>query len=579
MKNSYLSFLYYIMTYPGVNMKNNKLKIGLILDSEKLPAWSYRMIESLIQLNFIDIELVIDRREMKVCRNISEGERFLSRGVSNLFQKIDEVVGSTGTNLFKSSINHVEDACEEMGGERILSGIVKICACSSITNDNQERFLNESLNDIKRFDLDVIVYLGNRQPCGEILDIPKFGVWIHTHGKQHGCDINNLGFWEFMSKKEVTLTGLKVLSNKESLCGVLHQSTSSTNVFSVQDNASNSLWKLSTFVPLCLKRLFENGSNGYLKSLRKNRYLYGGYSSAKSNGEPNGYLKFYSLLLTLYRKTKHRLVKNRIHWGLMFNLGHTGHLDFSKFEKLVPDPSSNTGWADPFIVYRNNRYYIFFEEIVNRKGRLSYVEMNESGCLLTEPNTVLDLEYHLSYPFIFDFEGDTYLLPESGENLTLDLYRCKKFPNEWEHVTTILQGQGFYDATLFHYNDKWWLFTNIRPTKGASDWDELHLFYNDNLLDGRWIEHPMNPIISDVTTSRPGGAIFIHEGKIIRPSQNCSVRYGYGINFNEILVLNEHIYEERVLSQFNADWDPNIIAMHSYSKSKNLTVIDAQFID
>ena len=100
------------------------------------------------------------------------------------------------------------------------------------------------------------------------------------------------------------------------------------------------------------------------------------------------------------------------------------------------------------------------------------------------------------------------------------------------------------------------------------------MFYSESLNTENWIPHPLNPIISDVRKSRPAGNIFIHDGKLIRPSQNSSKRYGFGLKINEITILNENEYEEIEIESIEPDWDKQVIAIHTFNHLGNLTVAD-----
>jgi hypothetical protein len=115
----------------------------------------------------------------------------------------------------------------------------------------------------------------------------------------------------------------------------------------------------------------------------------------------------------------------------------------------------------------------------------------------------------------------------------------------------------------------------VREHEGASTWDELCLFYADDPLSESWRPHPMNPIVSDVRQARPGGPLFCRDGRIFRPSQNSSYRYGYGLNINEVLELSETGYRERVVERIEPNWDRNVQGIHSYSAIDGLAVVDA----
>ena len=130
------------------------------------------------------------------------------------------------------------------------------------------------------------------------------------------------------------------------------------------------------------------------------------------------------------------------------------------------------------------------------------------------------------------------------------------------------------DTTLFYHNDKWWLFTNIIENQGSSNLDELFLFFSDDFITNSWVPHPRNPIISDVKKARSAGNIFVKNGRIIRPSQNSSLRYGYGIKLNEIKILNENEYEEIEIDSIEPNWDSKILGTHTINNSGNLSIID-----
>ncbi len=82
-------------------------------------------------------------------------------------------------------------------------------------------------------------------------------------------------------------------------------------------------------------------------------------------------------------------------------------------------------------------------------------------------------------------------------------------------------------------------------------------------------------MVSDVKKARPAGRIFINNGKIYRPSQDCSKRYGYGFNIQEITVLSELDYVEKTAGSLKPNWEKKISRTHSYAYEEGITVIDA----
>jgi len=119
------------------------------------------------------------------------------------------------------------------------------------------------------------------------------------------------------------------------------------------------------------------------------------------------------------------------------------------------------------------------------------------------------------------------------------------------------------------------LFTGISENEGSFPEVELFLFFSDELFTSQWKPHPLNPIVSDVKKARPAGRVFEKDGKLYRPSQDCSKSYGYGFDLNRILVLSETEYREERDVAVRPDWDKKIIATHTYGAEGLFRMVDA----
>jgi hypothetical protein len=137
-------------------------------------------------------------------------------------------------------------------------------------------------------------------------------------------------------------------------------------------------------------------------------------------------------------------------------------------------------------------------------------------------------------------------------------------------------GVAAYDVTLFVRDGVYWFFANI-VERGTASSDELFLFSADSLT-GEWMPHPMNPIVSDVRRSRPAGKLFERDGRLLRPSQDCSLSYGGGMQLNEILVLNKTHYEERPVSRIDPDWAPGLVGTHTINSSERFETMDGRML-
>jgi hypothetical protein len=258
----------------------------------------------------------------------------------------------------------------------------------------------------------------------------------------------------------------------------------------------------------------------------------------------------------------------------LYHFGDGVSTRMQDFHQIVPP--KDRYWADPHVVLRDGSYYIFFEELpfATNKGHICVLRVDRQGRIDT-PIKVLERPYHLSYPHMVEDGGELFMVPETAENRTIEIYRCTRFPDQWELAGTLMEGVCAVDATLLQRDGKWWLFANVVENAELSTWDQLFLFHSDSLAAGTWIPHPLNPIVSDVRRARPAGPIFEREGRLYRPSQDCSVRYGYGIRINQITTLTPYDYAEIESDSIWPDWDTTIIATHTLCHVGGLTVADA----
>ena len=234
----------------------------------------------------------------------------------------------------------------------------------------------------------------------------------------------------------------------------------------------------------------------------------------------------------------------------------------------VPSPSGSQ-LADPFVVEDNGRNWLFVEEIPapGAKGHLAVIELGKDGGF-SEPVSVLEKPYHLSYPFVFRDQGEFFMLPETSANHTIELYRATRFPFEWKLHKVLFSNVRAVDTTPLFLDGIWYLLTT-----SARHGHETFLFWS-KALDGEWHYHPRNPICSDVRRARGAGAIFRSHGTLIRPAQDCSMRYGYAIALNRVLTISPTDYQEELIEVIYPKWRPGLLGTHTLSSNQAFEAID-----
>lgn len=232
-------------------------------------------------------------------------------------------------------------------------------------------------------------------------------------------------------------------------------------------------------------------------------------------------------------------------------------------------------WADPCIVEHEGRRLIFAEEYPARTRRAVIVclELLADG-RAERLGIALDQTCHLSYPQAFLWQGTWHLIVESGGARCVRLYRASDFPLRWQPVTDLVSDRVCVDPTLHHHDGHWYLFVNISESGGSTS-EELFLFVSEQ-LEGPFLPHPANPIVSDVRRARPAGRLFEHHGRLIRPGQDCAESYGNAIVFSEVLELTPESYRERALARLDGSWSTTLDGCHTYSAVPSLELLDAR---
>lgn len=201
--------------------------------------------------------------------------------------------------------------------------------------------------------------------------------------------------------------------------------------------------------------------------------------------------------------------------------------------------------ADPFLVQEDETWYLFFE-VYNqntKQGDLA-VATSSNARNWRYQQIILDEPFHLSYPYVFKWQDEYYLIPESFEANSIRLYKAEEFPTKWTYVTTLVDNVERVDNSIVYFNDKWWLFA--APTSN----DTLHLYFADDLL-GPWQEHPQSPIVEGNThMARPSGRVLVYEGRLYRYTMDVNPAVGtHQVMALEITDITPTTYAERFVSE------------------------------
>lgn len=220
--------------------------------------------------------------------------------------------------------------------------------------------------------------------------------------------------------------------------------------------------------------------------------------------------------------------------------------------------------ADPFMVRDADQWHMFFEVMNWRTGQGQIALATSTDAIhWTYRQVVLAEPFHLSYPHVFKYDRQWYMVPESYQAGEVRLYAASEFPFRWSPVETLLRGEYLVDSTPFYRTGLWWMYVDASLQR---EHDTLRLFWARE-LKGPWTEHPKSPLIrDDPTRARPAGRPVTVEGRLIRFAQNCRPAYGTQVRAFEVDELTSDSYRERpltpdpLLGPSGAGW--NSMGMH-----------------
>ncbi len=553
------------------------LRIALLLDGRSLARPYALVVDHIIRSNFARVELLVHERRAPARHGASPGD-LLSR-----------LAGASGRSRLLFELYERWDRKRSKVADGLLRPVdldgrlaqVPSLIVDTIAHEGEARFPQEAIARIREHRIDVAIRFACGSLAGDAPSIARFGVWSYHQGDGERYRGGPAHFWELVEHNPVSGVTLEVVSHalqgRMVLCKGLATTASEHAVFALTQNRLKPHLLGSTFVIRKLKELHEHGSVSLERDSARPSPSRG---TRKIYGTPSNLKMAMFLAPRLARKARTRLLDppKLVHWRVAVRVNRSPRFEVGRpFDvegfRWIEAPTGRL-YADPFLIQRNGQVYCFFEDLDHARhiGRISCAAVDGGGHF-QEVRPVLRSSYHLSYPFVFEDEGEVFMVPESRRAKKVELLRAVEFPHRWERVRTLLDGPGL-DTTVLRHQGVYWFFVAVREPDEASE--QLLLFHADSLA-GELRFHRRNPISADVRYCRPAGAIFADGCRLIRPSQDCSVTYGHQLNFHEIVSLTPDEYREQLITTV-----PPLAGMegiHTYNRCGSVEVIDGKRLE
>jgi hypothetical protein len=538
------------------------MKIGILIrDFKSLEIYELRIIQGIINTPGLELSLLIkDGRKEFNSRKANIKRNLLTFNIfANVLFKLQYVFESKiyakKQDYDRTAIIEVLDKTESVSLHPRRKGFLDI-------------FSKEESEIVKNYGLDIILRHEFNIIRGDILNSARYGIWSFHHGDNAVNRGGPAGFWEIVQNEAAVGVTLQKLTPE--LDGGLV----------IDKGYINWHWSFYRTSKLILEEspsiLFRNIKllqQGKLKPEKSMVYYNRLYKKPGLFYVLKYMIKFYSnffrdiidkLLFKIFRK-------HTDCWTIFLSKGQ--FLESVLF-RIDPVPlKKNEIWADPFLFYHQDQLYVFFENYqpAKKRGKISCAKVVEGK--LEDITDVMDLNVHLSYPFIIREGNSIFMIPETSENNRLEVYKCVQFPQKWELYSVGFEGESIVDTTYFEdeSGDRW-LFLN----KGFSKKCELHIYRIDSLKLEKIESHALNPVSINSLNSRNGGAFFKYANDYYRPSQmSAHGVYGQGLNLNKILTLSLDEYAEETVVTVKPDFKKGLKGIHHLHQSDDYFVFDA----
>ncbi len=455
---------------------------------------------------------------------------------------------------------------------RIVSRILNRCEISSLfmrsLEVNAEDIKSGSLQKLSEVSVDLIVNLGDKvEGLGHFSKLSRLGVLDAEYTPQGVNSSFLAGFWEVFHKLDNSVFRISRVHENGHQEGLLECLFQTRYCFLL--NKSFLLKKSSVHF---YNFVLEIAKSGQLPS--------------STVSQDTSHVKMKPMRLTLivvafYILKTLKIVLSKIFRILFFN-GYQWHVVIyneaikgrpTEKPRVIPNPPKRF-LADPFLVEHEAKTFCFVEdfESKSKKGRISCLEIHENT--VTDVKVCLEEPFHLSFPYVFKFNNEFYMCPETCESNQIRVYKAINFPYDWKLEKVIMENVRAADTLLFEMHGRWWMLTNIDPSRVGDNSSELYLYSAESPLSTNWVAHPSNPIYVDSCKARNGG-ILVDQVTIYRVAQMQTFdTYGASIRINRIDEIGRDVYKETLVASISPDYLPNILGTHHISGTAKFSALD-----
>ena len=533
---------------------NQPYRFGIFCSGYTFARWQATAIEALIHDGHIPVVLVMDVSP-EVERSFSDKvARYTGRnGLYNLFERLRMKVSQKDPVDLQDLLRDAE-----------------VIEAMSIKKGYSEYFHEETVDKIRGCRPDFMLRFGFNIIRGEILDVPRYGVWSYHHDDEMKYRGGPPAFWEIYHNDPVTGVILQRLTNRLDGGIILKKGYFKTTNHSYSGNLDRVLERAALWPAQVCRQMAGGIFQFPSESTETNAAIF---------RRPNNR----QMVLFLLRKHKNRIL---FHWQELFQAEQwrllvlkkrksNSRIDFFDFVPIkFPEPPKNHFYADPFLIADDKYVHILYEDYNYRieKGVLGYHRYNIGIEEFDNKGVALELETHLAYPYLFENEGHVYCLPESASSGSVILYELDREGGKLACASVLIPDFPGVDPSIIYFRGRWWLFCTHRDASN----EDLYIFYSDNLF-GPYTPHNQNPVKTDINSARPAGNMYITDEVLFRPVQRNAGRYGAEMAIMRVDELSAEAFQETNFQQLSPNRNKKLKhGLHTFSQSNGYAIIDGK---
>lgn len=249
----------------------------------------------------------------------------------------------------------------------------------------------------------------------------------------------------------------------------------------------------------------------------------------------------------------------------------------------------NFWYADPILYVQNGQPVIFMEAYIyqKQKGCIACSVLDDNGSF-SAPQVILEENYHMSFPYVFEWQDRLYMIPETSENYSINIYECIDFPYKWEKVSEITVTEQLVDSILVEKTEK-------RLTLLASQPDSRNPL--KTRFQKYYLSHGANTFMFTPDSEynakqnfqydqRNAGPLFFHNSCLLHPVQISTEKdYGKKVAIYQLDTQNINVSDRNKLGEItlqnvlmNNLTVKSCIGIHTYGKTKEFEILDIRYL-